>query len=396
MLETPRRTALQLRRDAHATALAASTIEQPPRLHDARFCIRVANLNNAITTYDGSDAPNAAPTARISGDRTGLDLPFAIAVDASGVTYVANLEGTADPNGGSITTYARGANANASPLATISGSTTGLRSPGCIAIDGGANIYVANGPFTEPAILIFASGSNGNAAPVRRIAGDATKLYQVNGLAVDATGSIYAVNYGSLAENVVLIFSPGANGNVAPAGIIQGPDTHVFGAMGIAVDGAGKLYVRNTDTNSVTVYAPGATGNAAPIATIGGSATGIIGDGGIAVDPDGTIYVTNAMFGVATVTVYPPGSDGNVSPLLTINGPATQLYEPMAVASGRGAAPGCGIVAASSLALAAGGLAAFAAVRWGRSRASNDAPPANDTPPAGDSSEASHDNSQLN
>jgi len=53
---------------------------------------------------------------------------------------------------------------------------------------------------------------------------------------------------------------------------IAGVNTGLF-PTGIALDGAGNIYVANQ--GSITVYAAGASGNATPIATIAGVNTGL-------------------------------------------------------------------------------------------------------------------------
>src|SRR5260370_19643325 len=89
--------------------------------------------------------------------------------------YVANF------NGNSATVYAAGATGNATPIATIAGSNTGLTSPQGIAVDAAGRLYVANiaNPYT---ITIYASGATGNATPAATIAGSNTGLSQPEGI----------------------------------------------------------------------------------------------------------------------------------------------------------------------------------------------------------------------
>ena len=54
---------------------------------------------------------------------------------------------------------------------------------------------------------------------------------------------------------------------------ITGPGLN--GPFGIALDGAGNIYVTNFSGNSITVYPAGASGNATPTATIVGGNTGL-------------------------------------------------------------------------------------------------------------------------
>src|SRR5208282_5495 len=79
-----------------------------------------------------------APLATISGSNTGLNAPVGIAVDSSGKIYVADLQAA------SVTVYSAGSNGNVAPLATISGSNTGLSGPFGIAVDSSGKIYVAD------------------------------------------------------------------------------------------------------------------------------------------------------------------------------------------------------------------------------------------------------------
>jgi DNA-binding beta-propeller fold protein YncE len=42
---------------------------------------------------------------------------------------------------------------------------------------------------------------------------------------------------------------------------------------GVTLDGAGYLYVADCDSNAILVFAPGANGNVAPVRTISGANT---------------------------------------------------------------------------------------------------------------------------
>ena len=90
---------------------------------------------------------------------------------------------------------------------------------------------------------------------------------------------------------------------------------------------AGKpLYVVNQPSNSITVYAAGASGNATPVATIAGGNTGLNTPTGIALDGAGNIYVANELgFSSNSITVYAAGASGNATPTATISGSNTGL-----------------------------------------------------------------------
>ncbi|PYO70626.1 MAG: hypothetical protein DMD64_16905, partial [Gemmatimonadetes bacterium] len=100
--------------------------------------------------------------------------------------------------GSSITVYAAGASGNATPTATIAGGNTGLNFPNGVALDGAGNIYVVNefsgsagGPGT---ITVYAAGASGNVTPTATIAGGNTGLSIANGIAVDGAGNIYVTS----------------------------------------------------------------------------------------------------------------------------------------------------------------------------------------------------------
>jgi hypothetical protein len=59
----------------------------------------------------------------------------------------------------------------------------------------------------------------------------------------------------------ILVFSDGANGNVAPVNVITGSQTQLSQINGIAVDASGEIYVANTDSDDIVGFAPGSSGN---------------------------------------------------------------------------------------------------------------------------------------
>src|SRR5581483_4902512 len=68
------------------------------------------------------------PSFSIAGPATGLDFPVGLDVDANGNLYVSNFFAN------TITVYRATARGNTAPLATLSGSTTGLAAPEHLAV----------------------------------------------------------------------------------------------------------------------------------------------------------------------------------------------------------------------------------------------------------------------
>ena len=96
-------------------------------------CSNCNGNNILVFPANPSGTLNEAPLATITGSNTGLNNPAGIAVDASGMIYVTN---TYDRTFGSITVYAANPSGtlNEAPLATITGSNTGLYFPTGIAV----------------------------------------------------------------------------------------------------------------------------------------------------------------------------------------------------------------------------------------------------------------------
>jgi hypothetical protein len=328
--------------DSPSSLTGSEAVTVGPTTPDKPFY--VANPgNNSITVYAAGDSCNATPAGTISGSNTGLGAPTFIALDAAGRLYVSNGEGT-------ITVYAAGATGNATPTATIAGSNTGLSFPSGIALDGAGQLYVANSlncpnvsDCFDASITVYAAGATGNATPTATIHGSNTGLHDPTGIALDGAGRLYVRNLAG-----ITVYAAGATGNATPIATIQVSTTGLgLVPAGIALDAAGRLYVANpqlagvgSSSGSIAVYAAGANGNATPIATIQGSNTGLNTPAGIALDAAGRLYVANPGNGGSvgpwagpgnTVTVYTPGATGNVAPTGMIAGRKTGLNNPTSI-----------------------------------------------------------------
>ena len=109
-----------------------------------------------------------------------------------------------------------------------------------------------------------------------RSAGSNTGLSLPWGIARDAAGNLYVVNsWSSSGSTSITVYAAGASGNATPTATIAGGNTGLSVPIGIALDGAGNIYVTNYSSSSITVYAAGASGNATPTATIVGGNTGL-------------------------------------------------------------------------------------------------------------------------
>ena len=117
-------------------------------------------------------------------------------------------------------------NTNVAPVVNISGAATGLIAPTGITLDANNVIYVVDPDNGVPSVRVFAAGSNGNVAPIRVISGALTQLSNPLDVKVDSAGNIYVADAGA---TKLLIFGPGASGNVAPSVAIGLPVGSVTG-----------------------------------------------------------------------------------------------------------------------------------------------------------------------
>lgn len=117
----------------------------------------------------------------------------------------------------------------------------------------------------------FAPGSDGIVAPVHEIAGTNTLLngaQSISGFYVDPNGAIWWTCDGSIGTARVVGYAAGAHGDATPAVDLEGATTLLTAPSTVATDSLGYVYVQtpfDTDLVGVLVFAPGATGDVAPV-----------------------------------------------------------------------------------------------------------------------------------
>ena len=145
-------------------------------------------------------------------------------MDAAGNLFVSSVLSR------SVTEYAKGANGNATPIATITGDSTGILEPVALAINAAGNLFVSN--YGNDSVTEYARGANGNATPIATITGDSTGLQHPFGMAVDRSGNLIVANSDGAS---VTEYRKGATGNVAPFATISGPDAQLSHPEAVAV-----------------------------------------------------------------------------------------------------------------------------------------------------------------
>ena len=222
---------------------------------------------HALTFAAGANG-NASPLTAISCGGTGI--PFGAAFDSRGNLYVTNNRGVA------VAVFAPAANGCVTNDRFITNAVLGL--PEGVHVTGNGMVYVAE----AFGVVVYAPGARANAVPVATITGSNTGISggQAADVTVDAAGEIIVAN-----EFSIDVFAANANGNVAPIRTIAGSNTLLNGANGIALDAAGNIYVANVLGNTITAYANGANGNVAPLRMIAGPSTGLTVPYKIAIGP---------------------------------------------------------------------------------------------------------------
>jgi hypothetical protein len=285
----------------------------------------VLTQSGIILVFAGnlSGTANVPPLATITGSSTGMTNPLGLALDSSGQIYIANNAISA--NGVSVFAANPSGTLNEAPVAKIVGANTGMDDPSGIGLDSAGKIYVTNDNGTNT-ITVYAANPSGtmNEAPLATISGGSTGLSQPEGIGFDSTGRIYT---GSNTPSIQMFAAnPSGNLNEAPLATITGSNTGLGINYGLALDSSGRIYSSNNSLNSITMYAanPSGTMNEAPLATITGSNTGLsAGVYRVAIDFNGKIY---AGLG-SSVSVFASNPSGNMNetPLWTIAGSNTGL-----------------------------------------------------------------------
>jgi hypothetical protein len=175
----------------------------------------------------------------------------------------------------------------------------------------------------NPRIAIFARLANGNVAPARVIEGGRTRLSRTSHAIAydDKNDEIVVPN--PLAE-AILVYAGNASGDAAPIRIIQGPRTLLQENDELALDTVHNEIVVPT-RQAILIFSRSANGDVAPLRTIAGPKTKIFRARGIAVDPvNNIIAIGNAE--PQGILIFNRTDQGDVAPRSIITGPRTGIY----------------------------------------------------------------------
>ncbi len=273
------------------------------------------------STYTFSTLAGTAGAVINSAEGTGSAAQFysprGVAVDSAGNVFVADSSNNTIRKvtaAGVVTTFAG--------LAGVQGRNDGAGAaarfldPYGLAADNAGNLYVADTSnnairkISPAGVVTTLAGSLSGAQGSNDGTGTAAQFREPRGVAVDGGGNVYVADYGN--HTLRKISPAGVVTTLAGAAGVQGSSdgsgasARFSGLAGVAVDGAGNVYVADTDNRTIRKVSPGGSvATLAGSAGMGGStdATGAAArfaePRGIAVDAGGTLYVAD--YGAHTI-----------------------------------------------------------------------------------------------
>ena len=277
----------------------------------SNYTIRKITAGAVVTTFAGT--ANNSGSADGTGGVARFYSPYGVAVDGAGNVYVADTNNSMIRKitpAAAVTTLA-GSVAYGSADGT--GSAALFHSPSGAAVDGAGNVYVADTnnftirKITSAGVATTLAGSAGTPGSTDGTGGAARFNYP-HGVAVDAAGNVYVADTNNF--TIRKITSAGVVTTLAgSAGILGSTDgvgsaARFYGPQGVAVDGSGNVFV--ADTSNHTIRKVTAAGVVTTLAGIAGTPGSSDGSGsaaqfkfpfGIAVDGAGNLYVADTYNG---------------------------------------------------------------------------------------------------
>jgi sugar lactone lactonase YvrE len=250
--------------------------------------------------------PHVEP-GRVARSPYTLALAAMVAVPAALVGATPGVSAAAVP--GILAVFA-GTGTAGVPTPGGAATNSNLDSPEGVAVDGAGNVYIADThnheieKVTPAGVLSVIAGTGTDGPPT---AGPATSsdLNYPNGVAVDGAGNVYiADTFNNQIEKVTPAGSLSVIAGTGTAGSpIAGPATssHLHFPNGVAVDGAGNVYIADTNNSEIEKVTPAGSlsviaGTGIPAAPTAGPATSsnLHFPNGVTVDGAGNVYIADS------------------------------------------------------------------------------------------------------
>ena len=223
--------------------------------------IRKITSAGVVTTFAGS--PGAVGSADGTGGAARFNSPNGVAADSAGNVFVADTSNQTIRKitpAGVVSTFAGSPGVVGSANGT--GAAARFSSPYGVAVDSAGNVYVADSgnatirKITPAAVVSTLAGSPGATGSADGT-GSAARFDFSTGVAVDSAGNVYVMDSNNFlirkitAGGVVTTVAglPGFGGSANGTG----SDARFSFAYGVAVDGAGNVYVADTINSAIRI-----------------------------------------------------------------------------------------------------------------------------------------------
>lgn len=267
----------------------------------ANNVIRKIATNGVVSTLAGVAGEHGSADG--TGSVARFWTPFGIAVNGEGNVYVADT--------GNDTIREITSNGIVSTLAGLAGhpgnedgigGKAGFRNPWGVAVDNVGNVFVADmsndtiRKITADGKVTTLSGQPGKSGSAEGIGSEAL-FNNPFAVAVDNADNVYVSDSANntirkiTPRGVVTTLAgfPGYAGNADDNG--NGNDARFSNPQGLAVDGAGNIYVADTGNSVIRKIAP--TGKVTTLVIPAGANVQLNNPGGVAVDKAGNVYVAD-------------------------------------------------------------------------------------------------------
>jgi sugar lactone lactonase YvrE len=272
--------------------------------------IRKITSTGVVTTLAGS--AGSFGYADGTGSAARFYTPRGVAVDSNGNVYVADCWNNAIRK---IT--------SAGVVTTIAG--TGFNSPIGIGVDSGGNVYVADSgnhtirKITPAGVVTTLAGTAGSPGSADGT-GSAARFSGPAGVCVDSAGNVYVADGNNhtirkiTPAGVVTTLAGTAGGSGSADGTGNVARFQITYSSGVAVDGAGNVYVADTDNGTIRkITSAGVVTTLAgtarnPNCVDGtGNAAGFFDPVGVGLDSSGNMYVSDGVYTNTIRKITPAG-----------------------------------------------------------------------------------------
>ena len=235
--------------------------------------VTVTCAGSTVTTLAGS---GAIGSVNGTGSAASFNVPIGVAVDNLGNVYVADINNNLIRKitpAGVVTTLA---GSGSTGSADGSGNLASFNNPAAVAVNNVGNVYVADTKnnlirMITPAGVVTTFAGSGDIGSVNAT-GTTASFNNPSGIAVDGEGNVYVADTGNAlirkitpAGEVTTLAGSGTTGSANGTGIAAS----FANPTGVAVDGAGNVYVADKNNNLIRIITP-----AGVVSTLAGSGAG--------------------------------------------------------------------------------------------------------------------------